>query len=120
MPNSNPISNNSAMTDGAYLEMANHAKTMIDNKEIYISHLKDKFNSLNTEARKIEYIVFSIKHIINFKLFETTNISMKKLLDFLMKDLEEVNTIITNMRDECSEIDDSDNEEDVILMSGTF
>ena len=91
------------MTDNQYLEMANHAKELIDNKEKIISFLKSKLYDLDSDLRNIEYRVKQMEHIINYQNSISKNKEIKNLIAFLEKDLKYILKVSDSARINCQE-----------------
>ena len=91
------------MTDNQYLEMANHAKELIDNKEKIISFLKSKLDDVDSDLRNIEYRVKQMEHIINYQNSISKNKEIKNLIAFLEKDLKYILKVSDSARINCQE-----------------
>ena len=103
------------MTDNQYLEMANHAKELIDNKEKIISFLKSKLDDVDSDLRNIEYRVKQMEHLINYQNSISKNKEIKNLIGFLEKDLIYILKVSDSARINCQEEID----EELILILDT-
>ena len=101
-------------TEKQYLDMANHAKKLLDDKSKYVEYLKDKFEDIDTIARNLEYKTKQMEHLLNFKLFDTSK--ERKLLEFLLIDLKNMYEFCEEIRCKAQEGTDEEDEEDVMLM----
>ena len=93
--------------DNQYLEMANHAKQLIEKKEKMIEFLKSKINDFDDDLRKIEYKIKSMEHLIIFEKSQTKNKECKNLMNYLEKDIkyiyEKTDTLRREAQDEVDE-----------------
>jgi len=100
------------MTDNQYLEMANHAKKIIENKEKMIEFLKSKIEDFDDDLRKIEYKIKAMEHLIIFERLQSKNKDCKNLLTYLEKDLKYIYEKTDSLRREVQEEVD----EELVLM----
>jgi len=103
------------VTDGQYLEMANHAKEVIDRKEKVIRFLKSKILDIDEHLRKVEYKVKQMEHLITYEKSVIKNKECKQLLTYLEKDLKYIYGVTDTTRINCQE----DVEEELILIIET-
>lgn len=103
------------ITDGEYLEMANHAKELIDRKEKVIRFLKAKILDIDQNIRKVEYKVKQMEHLITYEKSVSKNKECKQLLTYLEKDLKYIYNVTDTTRINCQE----DVEEELILILET-
>tara|TARA_S200002703_G_scaffold156199_2_gene161371 strand:- start:548 stop:871 length:324 start_codon:yes stop_codon:yes gene_type:complete len=93
--------------DNQYLEMANHAKQLIEKKEKMIEFLKSKINDFDDDLRKIEYKIKAMEHLIIFEKSQTKNKECKNLMNYLEKDIkyiyEKTDTLRREAQDEVDE-----------------
>ena len=100
------------LTDNQYLEMANHAKQVIDKKEKVIEFLKSKISDIEDHLRDVEYKTKQMQHLIQYEKTASKNKDCKSLLTYLEKDVNFIYNIIDEQRINCQE----DVEEDIILI----
>lgn len=96
-------------TENQYLEMANHAKELVDMKDKIIRIHKDRLDEIDEELRKIGYIVSQMGYLVEYKMKQ--NETKKDLTFFNMTDkaLKGIKTIVENTRN-MTEIDEIDQE----------
>tara|TARA_R100000734_G_C3247468_1_gene50129 strand:- start:68 stop:400 length:333 start_codon:yes stop_codon:yes gene_type:complete len=100
------------LTDNQYLEMANHAKQVIDRKEKVIEFLKSKISDIEDHLREVEYKTKQMEHLIEYEKSVSKNKEFKSLLTYLEKDVKFIYNIIDEQRVSCQE----DVEEEIILI----
>ena len=103
------------MNDQEYLEMANHCKEVVEQKETLISFYKEKLVEIEDDLRKMEYKVKQVEHLLKFKEKEATNHN-KKIFNFLLDDVAYLYKIIDKSRCNCN-VDEED--EEIVLMLQT-
>jgi len=99
------------MTDLELLEMADHCKEVIEEKEKLIDYYKSKIESIGEDLRCCEYKIKQMEHLINYEAFKNE----KKFFTFLLKDVKYLYDKVDNLRLNCN-LDNEVDEEEVILM----
>ena len=96
-------------TENQYLEMANHAKELVDMKDKIIRIHKDRLDEIDDELRKIGYIISQMGYLVEYKMKQ--NETKKDMTFFQMTDkgLKSIKNIVENTRG-MTELDEVDQE----------
>ena len=99
-------------TEQDYLEMADHCKKVVQEKDTMIKHLKHKNIEVQNELRDLEYTLSNIQYLLKYKESEN-NTKNKHFIHILRDTMESCRSMVDNARDLLT---DDDDEENVILM----
>lgn len=104
------------MLENEYLEMANHAKNKIDEKDKIIEYLKNKMNVVENKLRIMEYKISNMTYLTKYKKgYDKENVNDNGFdfySDCILDTLRECYEIVDIARDELQ----TDDEEEQILM----
>lgn len=99
------------MSDLELLEMANHCKEVVEEKEKLIDYYKSKIEGIGEDLRDCEYKIKQMEHLVHYESFK----SQKKFFTFLLKDVKYLYDKVDNLRLNCN-LENEVDEEEVILM----
>jgi len=107
-------------TENEYLEMANHCKELLDQKDRLVSFYKSRLNEMDDELRSMAYLISNILYLVVFKSSENAALCKKnndsKFFDILHTDLSKLRNFIDTLRD-MTETDDDEATLDLISVS---
>ena len=101
------------MLENEYLEMANHAKEKIDEKDKIIEFLKNKMNVVENRLRQMEYKISNMTYLTKYKKGYDEDNGFDFFAECILNTLKECYEIVDVSRDELQTDDD---EEQVIMM----
>ena len=101
------------MLENEYLEMANHAKEKIDEKDKIIEFLKNKMNVVENRLRQMEYKISNMTYLTKYKKGYDEDNGFDFYAECILNTLKECYEIVDVSRDELVTDDD---EEQVIMM----
>lgn len=103
----------SETTEQQYLEMADHCKNIVEKKDAEIKHLKDIMSEAEDDIRKIEYELYGINYLVNYKISQRERGADSNLYEALQTSIKKIQQWIDNSRAMLStDLDD----EDIILI----
>lgn len=102
------------MSDLELLEMANHCKQVVEEKEKLIDFYKSKIENLEEDLRLCEYKIKQMEHLVKFKISECVK-NEKKIFIYLQKDIEYLYNKVDNLRMNCS-LDEEEDEQIVLML----
>tara|TARA_R110000772_G_scaffold268566_1_gene396254 strand:+ start:1898 stop:2227 length:330 start_codon:yes stop_codon:yes gene_type:complete len=88
-------------TEQAYINMANDCKEIVDKKDRYIEHLKDRMSDSEDRLRLLEYSISNLLYLTNYKsktipkehqffiTIDHTLACMKEAVDFCRENLQD-------------------------------
>ena len=102
------------MLENEYLEMANHAKEKIDEKDRVIEFLKHKMDTVENKLRKMEYKLSNMSYLTKYKkgVDEEEDTGFSFYASCILATLQECYEIVDVARDELQ----YDDEEQIVLL----
>ena len=101
------------MLENDYLEMANHAKEKIDEKDRVIEFLKHKMDTVENKLRIMEYKMSNMTYLTKYKKgFDEDNTGFSFYAECILGTLKECYDIVDVARDELQ----YDDEEQIVLL----
>jgi len=93
--------------ENEYLEMANHAKQLIEKKEKIIKVYEDRLDDVNGELRELQYMVSNLGYLLEYKMKQYYKGRDQIFYTMLDKSFKSMYKIINGGRDMC-DVDDND------------
>ncbi len=96
-------------TENEYLQMANHAKELLEMKDKIILIHKDRLDDVDTELRKICYLISGMGYLLEYKMKQNEpkkDMTFYEMLDKSLKCIKSTTDHARNMTD----IDETDQE----------
>jgi DNA recombination-dependent growth factor C len=103
------------MLENDYLEMANHAKAKIDEKDKIIEFLKNKMDVVENRLRKMEYKISNMTYLTTYKKGFDEDTGFDFYAECLLNTLKECYEIVDVSRDELQT--DEDDEQIVLMLT---
>jgi len=107
-------------TENDYLEMANHCKELLEQKDRLIAFYKSRLNEMDDELRSMAYLISNILYLVNFKNTENSALCKKNnevtFFELLTQDLCKIKNFTDTLRD-MTETDDDEATLDLLAVS---
>lgn len=101
------------MLENDYLQMANHAKEMIDEKDKIIEFLKNKMDNIEDNLRSMEYKISNMTYLTKYKKKADEDNGFDFYADCILGSLKECYEIVDVARQELQTDEDDDH---IIMM----
>jgi len=93
--------------ENEYLEMANHAKQLIEKKEKIIKVYVSRLDDVEGELRELQYMVSNMGYLLEYKMKQYNRGRDQIFYSMLDKAYKSMYKIINDSRDMC-DVDDND------------